>query len=399
MLYFCKGFNYARHGGNNAKNDDIHDNFLLVLVSCNSEGGILGGDNNNSFSTATPLELGKGFQGTIGEVGDNDYFKVTLAEAGVLDVALQPVPSKLGMRLEFYDSEQKYIPDYSVFTAQAGQGIVFNKLVRSGVYYFKLRAGFNESSSEQYSFTVSLDTTDKNEWNNSQGDVLNKNKPIQLGQIVTGTIRSKDDKDFFLLDLVEPGILNLTLEPRGVAMSIELQGADEKRIDGIGIASVGQRRDLNYMAKPGIYFILLEGGFGQESKEEYTFTASLDTTDKYEINDTFADAKAINLIQEQEVKGKINPKEDKDFFKFTLEKTTTLDIVLTPLAEIDAYLSLYAPDQTTRLGFISGAKGQGVMLKDIELSPTTPTTYYVIIEDYIGDNVSNDEYTLKPVPK
>lgn len=368
-----------------------------AVVGCNSEGGVLGGDNNNDFATATSLEIGRGFNGTIFEQGDNDYFKVTLVEAGVLDIALQPVPSSLGMNLYIYDGERKQIG--SGIVAQAGQGIVFDKLVRSGTYYFKLGAGFNQSSATPYTFTISLDTTDKNEWNNSQSDA----KPIGLGQPVKGTIRSEDDNDFFTLDLTEPGLLKLTLEPvpSSVAMNIELQGEDQKRIKSTAtesVASVGQRRDLNYMAKPGKYYVLLSGGFNQESRDEYTFVASLDTTDINEVNDTFTDATTIDV--NQDVKGRINIEGDEDFFKFTIGATTTLDIVVTPPSQIRGFLELYDTDQRNRIAYgISNVKGQEVKISNQALTTDALKTYYIRFEDYLDSNVSDDEYTLRITTK
>ena len=110
---------------------------------------------NNTFSDASALAVGSSVQGTIRSVNDQDYFRLELTQGGTLNLALDPVPSTVRMRIVLFDQQQNQIDDSRV--GNPGQPRSLSRELTAGTYYVLLdNSFFNQSSSETYTLTTSL---------------------------------------------------------------------------------------------------------------------------------------------------------------------------------------------------------------------------------------------------
>jgi Bacterial pre-peptidase C-terminal domain len=362
---------------------------LLIVSACN--GTILPpskcsiSDANGEFASADEISLGQGVKGTICESGDKDYLKIITIEAGVLEIKLEPVPSAVSLNVDLYNSNRERV-SYSG-TGSQGQSRFLERLVSAGTYYFLLSG--SGSSIEEYTFVVTLDTKDKSELNNTFSDAT----ALTFGTSVTGTIRSEGDLDYFKVNVTEPGVIDMRLDPApsDLAMAITLYNSNQERIKYNLLGKNGQSSFLELLVDIGTYYISLNSYTNTSSAKEYTFVVDLDTTDKNEINNTYSDATAILLGQS--VKGTMRSEEDLDVFRVDVPSDGTLSINLEvpPTVSLTAYLD----DSTQKnVTFALGNTGQNITLE----RAVTAGTYYVRLDNRLAAG-SKDEYTLSLIIK
>lgn len=105
---------------------------------------------NNSFETATPIEINETVESCIFPVYDKDYYSFTLSDSASLDFTFENVSSKLNMYLYLYDSEGTKITSWSVKSYPVGTW-----KLKAGEYYLLLKDYYTAYSEKNHSFTIS----------------------------------------------------------------------------------------------------------------------------------------------------------------------------------------------------------------------------------------------------
>lgn len=107
---------------------------------------------NNSFSTATDIQVGVPMRGTIRSAGDADFFKFTATKNGPVTINIPNIPNGLTyMYVEAYsaaNSSSSFITK-GAYPNNPITAISSQSLVANNVYYIKLQASAGESN-EQY---------------------------------------------------------------------------------------------------------------------------------------------------------------------------------------------------------------------------------------------------------
>ncbi len=239
---------------------------------------------NNDFAHATVLPLSSVKEGTILPVDDNynysnkdvDVFKFHLDKAGVVDIKVDAVPHNSAqggyVTLELYPLPSGS-PEWP--TDQLTPGDIAEKVkgpYEAGDYYIKLYSSY--FSLDQYSLSVTRDTNDNNEWNNS----FAKATLIQQGEILKGTIRPKNDVDYFKYTAVSNSAVTITIPevPGGLGtMNVYLyQGAQSS--DYLTEADGSAGETISFTTPPlmlgHVYYIKVSGWY--DSKVPYTITVT-----------------------------------------------------------------------------------------------------------------------------
>ncbi len=231
---------------------------------------------------------------------------------------------------------------------------------------------------------------------------------ITLGTPMEGSSSSTTDKDYYKLTLTENGKLNMsfaipeapTTATGRTYWEVSLYNADGAAIRTYTIngKAIRYRMDGNGL-NAGTYYIGITPDDYYLSSQTYTLTATLDTETPYESegNDTIKNADTLPL--NTAVGGCTHKRNDTDYFQFTLEEDSAVDLVFS-ISDIisetanDIYwnLTLYSADDSGKA--IQSFFAYGTKLNYyLNTAGLNAGTYYIKIttDDYTWTNVA---YTL-----
>lgn len=373
--------------------------FILILITgCDKENPIVPDppshpnpcpNGNNTFDCSDILTLDAPKQDKIEKLGDVDYFKFTTTQPGVIEIAIDPVPSNIDMDVVIFDGNQQQITS-SGGTAN-GQSVFFYLLRSAGTYFIKCYDGWDNASSESpYTVLVTLDVSDVYELNNE----FSVSKTIGLANNIQGKIKPLGDVDVFKFSIPRDGIIQIAIDPvpSSVDMDFELYDEQQNFIISQGNTANGQATFMNILRKAGTHFIKLYDGWGNSwSNQFYALNITMDTSDTYEVNNTFSDSKTIPL--NENINGKIRPTGDYDYFKFTASGSGLVTISVNPVPNnVDMDVTLYNSQQS-QIAYSTGTgNGQAVYFS---FNLPSAGTYYLLLHDGWDNSENTSVYTLK----
>lgn len=156
---------------------------------------------NDTFDSATPLELGEVARGTIDPIGDVDVYRVEVDHPGYLHVS---GAGPLAVRMFIYDAKRKQIDDT---IRDPNSPLEMAPPVFPGEYYIAVHNwGDGQASPLPYAFKVWLDRADPLE-----RVPLNKDpaRLLKLGEAQPFMIEHLGDRDNFVFDAAKAGKLAL----------------------------------------------------------------------------------------------------------------------------------------------------------------------------------------------
>lgn len=341
------------------------------------------------FNTAVSVNFGTSLKGYISSKGGYNVYRFTSRRGGVIEMKTDTVPGDLNLTLDMYDSQKNWM--FGNYGA-SGQTVYLNAVRPPGTYYAVVKDGDNDASSEQpYSFVLNLDSTDIYEYNNT----LATARTIGIDLEVQAKIKPESDEDAFQFFSPKDGIVNFTISnvPQNIDMVSDIYDYQNNYIGGI-TGGVGESYTFGSMLFAGTYYIKLKDGYSDAySNEFYKIKMNLDTSDFWEINNTFGYAKDIGL--NQNVSGKIKPVADVDMFKFQVPTTGQMQVAVTQVPpEINMVVELYDSMQVKVANAIGLSNGQPVTLY---YTTTRPWMYYVKLSDEYNNDISDSYYNFKVV--
>ena len=252
------------------------------------------------FACVEPVSPGSTFTDQFSQTNDANVYEVVVDSSGVLEVAIEDVPGNLSLVSELLSSDDT---NTLLVRGENNAGrLYYELLVRPGTYYVVVRNQSNEVSEEDYRITITLDRTDRNEWNGS----ISTATSLVIGETATGTLRTREDADYFEINVEQPGVLDIRLSSvPEVRTGVELLDANGETLESTNRfrREEGDPAQLLYLTpQTGSYFIRLTGN--ASSPDSYQLTVTLDTRDVYEYNDR-QNAQPIAL--DEAVRGRYEP--------------------------------------------------------------------------------------------
>ena len=363
-------------------NAESQDPYTLTVVADSSDIYEL----NNTFADAVPLDWSVSIDGAVRPLGDIDNFELIAPRAGVVDIAIDPVPSGVDVIAELFDGNQNRL---TWSTASPGQSVFFNYLVASGNYYLRLSDRNNNAASDVlYRVIADFDSTDRYELNNSFGEA----SEVSIGDSLIATSRSVGDIDYYRFVTGKPGVIDVHLAkvPDGVDLVAELYNDQQVRLQQT-IGGFGQPIRLEYLGDAGSYYLrIFDRNLNNSSAQPYRAFLSLDASDPYEINNTFNQAAAI--VTGMAYQAKIRAIGDHDYYRLDQALSGNITISVTPVpAAIDVVALIYNASQVEIARFIGGI-GQPVDLTVDVTGISGPI--YVRLYDRNNNAASAEFYTL-----
>ena len=228
---------------------------------------------NNSFETATPVELGTVATGAVYGKGDADYYKFTTTETGVFELTISGIPEQVQLLITLFDAEKVKVEGTVPCCYNTGKSYRAENLSEATTYYLKVEGTNSLTSPGLYEVRSSLDTSDVNELNNS----FETATPLSQGVTTQGAIYGSGDTDFYIFTAPSSGDYNIVFSgiPEGFTMRAFVFDSEKVQLNNAGCCfSTGKPLIFPFTAEAGEKFYLKIDGGGNSSPEKYDVAAN-----------------------------------------------------------------------------------------------------------------------------
>jgi len=297
-LLLPSGISYLKVFDNNG-NVSSHA-MQLALTLDNTDGC----ECNNSFASACTISPNTtihpqmfGYNSDLGG-NDVDYFKLNLPSCGVVRVNLSNLASNQFMRLYAYNSSQSQIA--FVQSPSTGSGFTYDLLLPSGISYLKLFDNNGNSDSTHLNMTLTYDTTDACECNNSFATActISPNTTIHPQMFGYNSDLGGNDVDYFMLNLPSCGVVTINLSNLALNQFMRLYAYNStfSQIGFIQSPSTGSGFSYDLLLPSGVSYLKLFDNNGNSNSIHQNLTLSYDTSDACECNNSFATACLVSAV-------------------------------------------------------------------------------------------------------
>lgn len=218
---------------------------------------------NNDYVSATPIETGVTYAGSLMTRDDRDYYTFSLDEACEVQLAFS---------FEFFDKGDCYFAlsldtdprDDTTYLSHRLSGrdndLLTNPFyLAAGTYYVRVQPDYHTS----IPYALSLQATPRDdvelEWNDSYATAT----PLALGQSITGTLGSRSDQDYYVLNVDSPCAVSLRLAhewfDRGdtyYVVAIDPEPSKVNRIASMRLSGRdAEKRSDPIQLQPGTYYV------------------------------------------------------------------------------------------------------------------------------------------------
>lgn len=208
-----------------------------------------------------------------------------------------------------------------------------------------------------------------------------------------GVQHNADVQRFFRVEVDQGGILDVTLDPVPASQRLQLDiyDASQNRINSTWASQSGQSIFYSQVARPERYYLSVRDTARSSDGQRYTLTAELDTSDPYEVNDTFAEAADIPV--NEPIEAYLRPGNDKDFFRFEVPEAGVVQFTLDPVpSEPQLRMDIYNTQQNQVSRFFFAPTAGASLVAEQELAAGTNYVRITILYGYgVG---SREPYTL-----
>jgi hypothetical protein len=232
---------------------------------------------------------------------------------------------------------------------------------------------------------------DPNEPNGELGDAT----AIDIGGTFGGSTSPAGDVDFYKFEIYSPGILEVRLKavPDDMRTRIDFYGKNFNWITRIDTSNPGDLVTLKLdITNPGLYYLGILDLAGKSHDLGYSFDLNFEpVVDGNEPNGEIGDATEIDFGQA--ANGYIFTKGDVDFYKFYVNSTGILDVVLEGVPDdMRSRIDFYGKNFNWITRVDASNPGDLVTLS---LDLSSPGWYYVGILDLAGQS-HNVPYSFRP---
>lgn len=225
---------------------------------------------------------------------------------------------------------------------------------------------------------------------------------LRLGESIRGTLGTRNDQDFFRLDIAEPRVVDIRLGPvKGINHALRIWKGESspvlvKLIDDMRKSS--PERICNLHLETGVYYMSI--GFGERDAPAPNLESGYELIvrgrepgdgDEREPNDGWETAQRIE--PEREVIGFFSPAynrlsaggefplREEDWFVYTPQpkegRPVVVDIEVSAVAGINPLLYLYNPSLELVSTADAGSLNEGESIRDFGIS--APGNYYIVV--------------------
>jgi hypothetical protein len=269
---------------------------------------------NNSFGTASAIDLERSYEANIFPLGDADWYRVRVDLPGELRVAVTNVPQDMDIAVRIWNGNKDPISGYFAPLSRGGSTSASIDLPEPGEYFLEVADGGNDVRSVQpYTLQVTFVASGNDEPNNA----FNSATPLTFGQPHSASILPQGDTDWYRVQVDGPGEMQVavTAVPADLDVDFRVWNANKDTISGwfAPLAKGGNTIGSQDLPAPGRYYIeMADGNQDARSTQSFTVTAVFTpAADLFEPNGSFGEAGALPLDDERQIN--ILPQGDADW--------------------------------------------------------------------------------------
>jgi effector-binding domain-containing protein len=344
---------------------------------------------NDSFEEAYPIDVFTTYYAGIGSSRDKDYYKFSLDTDSDVNIILQNI--YYGYDFNLYDSSKNLVE--KGLSDEHNNKIIHAKNLASGTYYIEITGRFYPF--QCYSLLVDINVSRNSCINNYEpNESFNNAIEIKTNNVYSAGIKVPNDLDYYKFTLDNKSNVTVTLQ--NIADKYELKLFNSSQTE-IGSSYNEDKSDeiinINDL-EPGTYYILVQGIDGAYNVTQ-CYGLLVETTssvspciNNYESNDSIQDAISIDINTKYEAG--IGSSTDKDYYKFTINETSDITILLENLPK-NYDLKLYDD-----LGYeIDHSTNKGNSSEKIEEKHLPAGKYYIYVYGYEGAFDTTQCYNLE----
>lgn len=365
--------------------DNAHDAENELTLTLELQPAVDPNEPNQQPEAATQIALNQQVSGLIWPLGDSDYYRIEVTQAGVLRLSDQ------------HQTLQRHVRILSPFgELLAEQGAYENHPlaleygVTPGVYLVQmLEWGNNHASLEPYRLMVEMVPDDGVVDPVPGAGAITSVRSLAIPQWFASTLLPMGDQDLFAVTLPGAGVLHV--QSRG-AMQRHLQlfdGSGALLQERGGYENHPVHLDWHAAGPQTLFVSIQEWGNNAWSTQPYSMRVWFEPADEFDFkqrNDDFDNA--TPLLSGDTLHGSYLPLRDLDFFALEVDFPGVLQVTASSARQ--THLRVF--DSERRLVAERGAYENQVA----ELKPEVQAGLYYIVVGEWGDNAaSSDPYELK----
>ena len=236
------------------------------------------GEQNDTFGSADPLQVGQAVQGTILPRRDHDWYKIEVPGRAEIQVLITNVAPELDIVFRVWNADKEVILDWQAPLRKGADTEATVDFPHAGTYYLELADSHDDQRSAQPYIvqTIFTPVVDAEKQNDSFGSAV----PIQVGQALQASILPRRDHDWYSVLIPAEAELqvDITDSPEKLDLVFRLWNADKRVIldwqkplrlggDVTGVVPISE---------PGLYYIeVADSHDDARSPESYTLKVIL----------------------------------------------------------------------------------------------------------------------------
>lgn len=229
-------------------------------------------ERNDSFKNSTPIQPNIAYKGSLMNDKDIDYYTFTLDQLSKIEVAFD---------FEYFDNGDTYF-GLDLYTDTRSDSCYYSRelsgkdnaltsysfYLPAGTYYVAVDKGYRHTARPYAISIAATPCTDAElEWNNSYATAT----PIELGQAMKGSLRYKEDIDYYRLDIAEACSIQVSFQHEWFdyddtfyKVFLDGQANDSQRMMELSLSG----RDSDFQTneamelQPGTYYLSVKAGYG-----------------------------------------------------------------------------------------------------------------------------------------
>lgn len=290
---------------------------------------------NNTFDTANAVAINQSYSGTIHGSGDEDYYKITLSQAGVIGVNfthpnIDGYETILCFTLDIYSASNLTDSFYKVSIAGAETNMQTPQIgLAAGTYYIKIGGVWKYDG--VYGLKVNYAASDY--WEREENGTGSTATAIKSGKTYSGSIKNSADEDYYKLSVGSNGYMTVNLKhsssAAGQIYTLRVYNSDFNEVHSFAVYGTDKNvTSCKLGVGKGTYYIQVRPYGVDTGTYQLTATAKKASNWETEINNDRAGAdkislgKSVNGVNESSLSG------DYDYYKFTLSKATYVNFSL-----------------------------------------------------------------------
>jgi hypothetical protein len=353
-------------------------------------------ESNNTPNTANPIELGQAVTGQLASEIDEDLYRFSVGEIGLLDISMAvPTDSwQAYFRLTLLDANGSPLARQSMGRDQ----VVEFSTPYAGDYFLQVSGEEHYLETDNYTFTASHTATSLEGLEIEGNDSIENANSLALGQNIAGQLVTIDDVDFYAVEVDTSGHLQINLNVVSTNYYDDHFAIKVLNSEGLRLEQWQSWQDDSFSVtvhSAGIYYIAMSNNMDRYNSGAYEISvdhiAEPIIGQEVENNDSLQNATPID--PGNPITGYLIDRDDRDVFSFDVDSPSALQLNLT---------SLIGNSSQTRY-FLQLLDSEGKTLANFHVQDNSifyaaapeAGLYYLEVSPYSSNNYSLEDYALE----